>query len=87
MIVQAEESMEWNDMRMFYKTVNGVRRKIAPWPVMCNDHDGNLLTDKTINDGWRVERTLQGVALPEFKSTTTYRLWNLMDVTRGRTAC
>lgn len=47
-IAQAQESMEQNDMRRFYETVNGVRRKTAPSPVMCNDRNGNLLTDKTM---------------------------------------
>lgn len=47
-IAEAQESMEQNDMRRFYATVNGVRSKTAPSPAMCYDREGNLLTDKTM---------------------------------------
>lgn len=45
-IAEAQESMDRNDMRRFYATVNGARHKTAPVPAMCNDREGNLLTDK-----------------------------------------
>jgi len=42
----AQESFERNDVRRFYATVNSVRNKSFPSPVMCNDREGNLLTEK-----------------------------------------
>ncbi|XP_038116830.1 uncharacterized protein LOC119769021 [Culex quinquefasciatus] len=46
-LAEAEAQYNANDKRRFYETVNGVRRKTTPSPVMCNDTEGNLLTDKT----------------------------------------
>ncbi|XP_039452865.2 uncharacterized protein LOC120431811 [Culex pipiens pallens] len=46
-LAEAEAQYNANDKRRFYATVNGVRRKTTPSPVMCNDTEGNLLTDKT----------------------------------------
>lgn len=43
-----QNSVDQNDMREFYKTVNAVRRKTTPSPVTCNDLEGNLLTDKNM---------------------------------------
>lgn len=48
MIAVAQESMDWNDMRKFYATVNGARHKTAPVPAICNEWEGNLLADKTL---------------------------------------
>ncbi|XP_039450571.2 uncharacterized protein LOC120429605 [Culex pipiens pallens] len=44
---EAQAQYNANDKRRFYATVNGVRKKATPSPVMCNDREGNLLTDKT----------------------------------------
>lgn len=46
-VAEAQESMNRNDMRRFYATVNGARHNTVPVPAMCNDREGNLLTDKT----------------------------------------
>jgi hypothetical protein len=45
-LASAEDSYARNDVRSFYRTVNSVRSGKFPMPVMCNDKDGNLLTDK-----------------------------------------
>ena len=45
-LANAEDNFARNDLRGFYKTVNRVRSRNLPVPVMCNDKDGNLLTDK-----------------------------------------
>ena len=47
-IAEAQESMDRNDMRRFYATVNGARHMTAQVPAMCNDRMGNLLTDRTM---------------------------------------
>jgi sorting nexin-29 len=47
-IAEAQERMDQNDMRRFYATVNGARHKTAPVPAMCNDREGNLLTDRAM---------------------------------------
>ncbi|XP_039449776.1 uncharacterized protein LOC120428760 [Culex pipiens pallens] len=46
-LAEAQAQYNANDKRRFYATVNGVRKKATPSPVMCNDREGNLLTDKT----------------------------------------
>ncbi|XP_062711243.1 uncharacterized protein LOC134289445 [Aedes albopictus] len=40
--------MDRNDMRRFYATVNAAWHKTVPVPAMCNDREGNLLTEKTM---------------------------------------
>ena len=50
MYTAAQNSMKLNDMRKLYETVNGVRRKTVPSPIICNDCEGNLLTDKMVAD-------------------------------------
>lgn len=44
---EAEGSFARNDARKFYKTINNMRKKSAPAPVMINDSSGDLLTDRT----------------------------------------
>lgn len=58
-IAEVQNSMEQNDMRRFFETVYGVRRKTAPSPAMCIDREGNLLTDKMMVV--KVERALRNV--------------------------
>ena len=53
-LASAEDSYAQNDVRRFYRTVNRVRSRNFPVPVMCNDKDGNLLTDKpTVAARWK----------------------------------
>lgn len=46
--IEAPKIMEQYDMRNFYKTVNGVRRKTTLPSVICNYRKVNLLTDETM---------------------------------------
>lgn len=46
-LAEAQRQYNANDKRRFYATVNGVRRRTTPSPIMCNDMEGNLLTEKT----------------------------------------
>lgn len=78
-----------DDMRRFYETVNCVRRKTAPSPVMCKHRDGNLLS-------WQIKQCNSGCTLwycwtvgivewhTKFESMTTDRLWNFQRLTRPR---
>ena len=45
-ITETQISMEQNNMRKFYETVNDVQRKTTQPHVMTHDRVGNLLTIK-----------------------------------------
>jgi len=44
-LAEAQGSFDRGDVRKFYRTVNSARYKGVSTPVMCNDREGNLLTD------------------------------------------
>ena len=46
-LAQAEGSFARNDVRKFYKTINSTRKKGFPAPVMINDRQGNIITDRS----------------------------------------
>lgn len=46
MVHEVQGSMSRNDMWGFYATVDGKRHKAALVLTMCDDRDGNLLTNK-----------------------------------------
>ncbi|XP_055549187.1 uncharacterized protein LOC129732371 [Wyeomyia smithii] len=46
-LAEAEGCFSRYDARSFYKKVNGIRNRSVSAPVMCNDWEGNLITDKT----------------------------------------
>ncbi|XP_055533253.1 uncharacterized protein LOC129723146 isoform X2 [Wyeomyia smithii] len=46
-LAEAEGCFSRHDARSFYKKVNGIRNRNVSAPVMCNDREGNLITDKT----------------------------------------
>ncbi|XP_058064632.1 uncharacterized protein LOC131214270, partial [Anopheles bellator] len=45
-LAEAEDCFSRHDARSFYKKINGVRNRIVSAPVMCNDREGNLITDR-----------------------------------------